>query len=155
MDDYAKYERECMKIREENTHVLQDFAAWLRQSKLTTKTIQRHIDNIDLYINEFLLYEDALTAKDGVLHIGEFLGYWFIKKAMWSSVAQIKNNAASLKKFYTFMHQKGQIDHNDLDELKAIIKEEMPEWIATMKRYDNPSITDMGDVWGLPRYDFE
>ncbi len=31
-----------------------------------------------------------------------FLGYWFIKKAMWSSPVQIKSNAASLKKFFTF-----------------------------------------------------
>lgn len=155
MDDYTKYEQECKEIREENTHLLTDFSDWLRQSKLTTKTIQRHVDNIDFYINEFLLYEDALKAKDGVLEIGAFLGYWFIRKAMWSSVPQIKSYAASLKKFYTFMYQQGQIDHNDLDELKTIIKEEMPEWIATMKRYDNPAITNMGEVWGLPRYNFE
>lgn len=78
-----------------------------------------------------------------------FLGYWFIKKAMWSSPAQIKSNAASLKKFYTFLFEKGQIDKEDLDDLKERIKEDMPEWIATMTRYEDPSITDMGEVWGL------
>jgi hypothetical protein len=36
-----------------------------------------------------------------------FLGYWFIKKAMWAKQSAIKSNAASLKKFYTFMHEKG------------------------------------------------
>lgn len=153
-DDYTKYERECKKIRKENAQLLDAFETWLRKSKLTDKTIQKHVDNIDFYINEFLLYEDAVKAKDGVSEISMFLGYWFIKKAMWASPAHIKSNAASLKKFYTFMYEQGKIEQEELDDLKEIIKEEMPEWIATMKRYDDPSITDMAEVWGLKDYGF-
>jgi site-specific recombinase XerD len=78
-----------------------------------------------------------------------FLGYWFIKKAMWASKASIKSNAASLKKFYTYLYERGSIEKEDLASLKETIKEEMPEWIATLERYDDPSITDMGEVWGL------
>ena len=149
MDDYEKYEADCKKIRKNNKKLLSDFGAWLKASGLKDKTIRNHVDNISFYINEFLLYEDAVEAKDGASDIGMFLGYWFIKKAMWSSPAQIKGNAASLKKFYTFLFEKGQIDKEDLDDLKERIKEDMPEWIATMNRYEDPSITDMGDVWGL------
>jgi hypothetical protein len=29
------------------------------------------------------------------------------------------------------------------DSLKETIKEEMPDWLATVARYDDPSITDM------------
>jgi len=76
-------------------------------------------------------------------------GYWFIRKAMWSSPVQIKSNAASLKKFYAFMHENGKVMKKDLDEMKERIKDEMPEWIAAMERYDDPSITDMEEVWGL------
>jgi hypothetical protein len=47
--------------------------------------------------NDYLLYEDALEAKDGVDAVSWFLGDWFIRKAMWSSQASIKENAASLK----------------------------------------------------------
>jgi len=47
------------------------------------------------------------------------------------------------------MHENGKVMKKDLDELKERIKDEMPEWIATMKRYDDPSITDMEEVWGL------
>lgn len=68
---------------------------------------------------------------------------------MWSSPAQIRSNAASIKKFYTFLHQKGLIDSDQLNQLKETIKEEMPEWIATIKRYEDPSIQDMGEVWGI------
>lgn len=149
MDDYEKYEANCKKIRKSNSKLLRDFEAWLKASKLKDKTIRNHVGNVDFYINEFLLYEDAVEAKDGALDIGMFLGYWFIRKAMWSSPAQIKSNAASLKKFYTYLFEKKMIDKEELDDLKAKIKEEMPEWIATMNRYDNPSITDMSEVWGL------
>ena len=31
-----------------------------------------------------------------------FLGFWFIRKAMWASQSSIKGNATSLKKLYTF-----------------------------------------------------
>ncbi len=68
-----------------------------------------------------------------------FLGHWFIRKAMWSSVNQIKANAASLKKFYTFMCEKGYIVEEHLYDLCDIIKDEMPDWIEAMERYDDPS----------------
>jgi hypothetical protein len=147
--DYEKYEMDCKKIRKENELLLDDFESWLLKKDLKEKTVDKHVSNIDFYINEFLLYEDAIKAKDGAYEIGMFLGYWFIRKAMWSSPVQIKSNAASLKKFYTFMHENGKVMKKDLDELKERIKDEMPEWIATMKRYDDPSITDMEEVWGL------
>jgi intergrase/recombinase len=149
MDDYAQYEKDCERIRTENQELLGEFENWLHEANLGEKTIKKHINNVDFYINTFLLYEDATAAKDGTLEIGFFLGYWFIKKAVWASKASIKSNAASLKKFYTFLYQRGDIKEEALDNLKAQIKEEMPEWVATLQRYDDPSITDMGEVWGL------
>ena len=148
-DDYEQYEIECERIRESNGKLLDDFAIWLQQSGLSSKTIDKHTENIDFYINEFLLYEDAEEPQQGVHSISMFLGYWFIRKAMWSSASSIKSNAASLKKFYTFLHERGLVSQDDLDSLKETIKEEMPEWLATLARYDDPSITDMGEVWGL------
>ncbi len=144
MDDYEKYEEDCKKIREANKGLLNEFEIWLKTSGLSEKTMNNHFSNIDFYINEFLLYDDATEAKDGVGAVGRFLGFWFIKKAMWASPASIKGNAASLKKFYTFMHAKGLIDKEELIDLKQTIKEDMPEWLATLGRYDDPSIED---VW--------
>lgn len=149
MDDYSKYERECEGIRQENARLLDEFGTWLREKQLSEDTIRKHVYNIDFYVNEFLLYEESIEAKDGASEVGMFLGYWFIKKAMWSSVNQIKSNAASLKKFYSFMCEKGQIKQEQLDDLKDTIKEDMPEWIATMERYDDISITDMEEVWDI------
>ena len=143
MDDYEKYEEDCIKIRNSNADLLNEFEVWLKSSGLTKKTINSHCSNIDFYINEFLLYEGATEAKEGVDEVNMFLGYWFIKKAMWASQTSIKSNATSLKKFYTFMEQKKLIDKEDLNNLKRTIKEGMPEWLDTLGRYDNPSVEDI------------
>lgn len=147
--DYKKYEANCKKIRQENKNLLDEFTTWLRKSNLKKKTIDSHVENVDFYINEFLLYDDAVEAENGAHGVSMFLGYWFIKKAMWASPSQIKANAASLKKFYTFMYEKGKIEKDDLDDLKETIKEGMPEWTGTMERYDDPTIEDMEDVWRI------
>jgi site-specific recombinase XerD len=144
MVDYDRYEEDCKMIRNDNEKLLHEFEAWLNASGLSEKTINNHLSNIDFYINEFLLYEDPIKAKNGVGAVDMFLGYWFIKKAMWASQASIKSNATSLKKFYTFMYEKGLVEKESLSDLKETIKEEMPEWLATLGRYDDPSIEE---VW--------
>jgi site-specific recombinase XerD len=147
--DYEKYEKECDRIRQDNIQLLHKFDAWLEEKALADDTIQKHVSNIEFYINHFLLYEEAIEAKDGALKIGIFLGDWFIRKAMWSSVQHIKNNAASLKKFYKFMFEKGQIEQEELDDLYEIIKEEMPDWIDSVKESDDLAERFLEDEWGL------
>ena len=144
MVDYEKYEEDCEKIRKSNQLLLNDFETWLKTSGLTKNTINKHSQNIDFYINEYLLYEDATEPQEGVDSINMFLGYWFIKKAMWSSQSAIRGNATSLKKFYTFMYERELISTEDLKELKDTIKENMPEWLGTMARYEDLSIDN---VW--------
>ena len=146
MDDYEKYENECKKIRKANKQLLSDFELALKSSRLSENTINNHVSNIDFYVNEYLLYEGAIEAKDGVDAVGMFLGYWFIKKAMWASKSSIKGNVTSLKRFYAFLYEKGLIEKGDLDYLKETVKEGMPEWLATLDRYDDPSVED---VWQL------
>ncbi len=147
--DYKQYEKECRRIRKENQDLLSGFEKWLTAKGLSSTTIEKHVSNAAFYVNEFLLYEDAVDAKDGVGGIDMFLGYWFIRKAMWASETAIKENAASLKKFYQFMCELGEISKEDFAALKESIKEDMPEWLATMSRYDDPDIEDMEEVWGL------
>ncbi len=136
MGDYDNYEEEIEKIKNQNEQLLSEFQQSLTDKKLSTKTIDKHVLNVDFYINQFLLRDVLVEAKDGVPFIGEFLGYWFIRKAMWSSVAQINENIASFKKFYTFLYERGDIDKETLDDLKDTIKEGKSEWVANMRSYD-------------------
>ena len=146
MMEYEEYKRQCKLIREENQIILAAFVSWLSEGGLSESTVRMHRDNIDFYINEFLLYESPKRASEGVGEVGMFLGYWFIRKAMWASETNIRKNAASLKKFYHFMEELGAVDSREVTGMKGRIREELPEWIATAKRYDDPSV-DMEDVW--------
>ena len=148
-DDYAEYEKECKRIRKENEKLLQNFSNWLSEKNLSKSTIKKHYNNVDFYVNEYLLYEDATEAKEGVHSIGMFLGYWFIRKAMWASESSIKGNAASLKKFYQFLHEKEKVDKESFNDMKERIKEEMPDWLATVRRYDNPNIEASSEIWDI------
>ncbi len=47
------------------------------------------------------------------------------------------------------MLEKRKISKESFEDMKETIKKEMPEWLATMERYDNPDIEDMEKVWGL------
>lgn len=92
------------------------------------------------------MYEEPLKAKEGVNRLDYFLDYWFIRKAMWASVSSIKENITSLKHFYTFMHEIGEIIMDELLEMKEEIKESKDEWLETIRKYDDPD-ADLEDVW--------
>jgi hypothetical protein len=79
MNDYEKYEDDCKIIRETNEKLLGEFETWLKSVGLSENTISKHLSNIHFYINEYLLYEDAIEAKDCIQGVSMFLGYWFIK----------------------------------------------------------------------------
>jgi hypothetical protein len=147
-DDYEDYEKGCKLVRRENSELLADFSDWLQMTGLSESTVKKHLDNISFFVNEFLLYEGVKTAAEGIIEVGYFLGFWFIRKAMWSSPAAIKANAASLKKFYHFMFEEGLVTVAELELLKDTIKGELPDWLETMRKYADPSLGPE-DVWDL------
>ncbi len=147
-NDYDQYERDCEKIREENDELLDDFAVWLQEKGRSAATINRHLSNIDLYVNYFLLEEQATPAADGYHSAGTYLAYWFIRKVSASDWA-IRSNAASLKQFYGFMVERELAEPADLADLKAEIKRAIPRASGRVARYNDPSITDPAEVWGL------
>jgi len=141
-DEYEKYEIECRKLQDENEVLLAEFKDWLVEKGLGAKTIEKHVSNVGIYINQFLLHTDPIAAKNGAVEIGMFLSYWFIRKALWASKDTIRSAAASLKKFYGFMNEKGLVEKDDFDSMKDEIKECMHNWLATMERYEDPDNDD-------------
>ncbi len=148
MDEYEEFEAECEKRKAENHTFITGFTHYLQNKKLSQKTVDKHVGNVDFYINACLLYETPEKASDGVSQINYFLGYWFIRKAMWASPTSIKENITSLKHFYSYMSKIGQVSNDELYNMKTIIKENKDIWIETVQKYDDPDI-DIEEVWGL------
>ena len=129
MPFYEDYEQEAEKIRSENEVLLKGFSKWLEQSGLKEKTIKKHTGNVWFYINEYLLYEDAVRPQEGISAVNEFFNWFFPRKAMWSNVTTTKETVASLKKFYRFLVDIGSVEATDNQWLLEEVKSEMPAWL--------------------------
>lgn len=107
----------------------------LENNNLKSKTINNHINNIDFYINDFLPFYEFIPAEQGAVKIGDFLGDFFIRKTSWASEYTIKENIASLKKFYLYLNEIGKTSDEDLFEMNEIIKGDKEYWIDEVTKY--------------------
>ena len=48
--------------------------------------------------------------------------------------------------FYVFLNERSLVSAQTVTWVPESIKEERPDWLATMRRYDAPSITDPADT---------
>ena len=134
--DFEEYEEKCKLIKQENESLLEMFEKDLEG--LNQKTINRHLTNVDFYINTYLLREDAYDFTHGIWDIDEYLGYFFIRKCMWSTPGNIKSTAASIKKFYQCMLKQEMIQKADYEYLCETIKDNMWKWQSDCEMYNDP-----------------
>ena len=76
--------------------------------------------------------------EKGISMLDEYLGNFFIRKCMWSTPANIKTNATSIKKFYKCMLEHGKIEKEDYDILCSSIKDSMEIWQYDYAIYNDP-----------------
>lgn len=88
-------------------------------------------------INNYLNYYDITTMEEGTHEVYMFLNDWFIRKCLWSSKSSIKENAASIKKFYQCMNEKKYITDENYNALCKTIKDNMDVFLESMKKFDN------------------
>lgn len=142
------YDSACETMRNRNEDYLVLFRQQLVKDGLKETTIEHHISNVDFFINTYLLLSDASEMERGCFLVDDFLGYFFIRKCMWSTPASIKSNAASFKKFYKCMFENGHIAKESYDTLVATIKGEMHIWQEACAEFDNPSgSSSYDDLW--------
>lgn len=137
------YELKIEQNKKRNEKFIEEFEIWLTEKGLVQKTIRKHLNNVDLYINDYLNYYDITKMEDGISCIHSFLGGWFIEKCLWASRNSIKETAASIKKFYQCMSEKNYLNEKDYKELCHFIKENMDEFLDQVDAYDNGIYYDM------------
>ena len=131
------YEIELEKNKKRNEKFIDEFAEWLRGKNLKPKTINRHLTNIEVYLNLYLNNYEFKKMEEGVFEVYSFLSDWFIRKCMWSSSSSIKGTAASIKKFYQCMSEKGYVKVEDYKSLCEEIKDNMDVFLDSLYEYDN------------------
>ncbi len=139
------YELKIEQNRKRNEKFIKEFESWLTQKDLVKKTIRKHLNNVSLYINDYLNYYDVEKMEDGIYSIYGFLDGWFIEKCLWSSRNSLKETASSIKKFYQCMSELGYVAVDDYKKLCREIKDNMDEFLAQMDAFDDGTYYDMFD----------
>lgn len=140
MEDMEKKIKENQK---RNKKFMKEFEEWLKEKSLSDKTIKKHLSNVDLFINDYLNYYDVETAEEGIDSVYSFLSGWFIEKCMWATPYTTKEEAASIKKFYAYMSEKGYVEKEDYKLLCEDLKDNMDEILDNLEAFDNGTYYDM------------
>ena len=136
-------EKKIKENQKRNKKFIKEFEEWLKEKSLSDKTIKKHISNVDIFINDYLNYYDIETAEEGITSVYSFLNGWFIEKCMWATPYTTKEEAASIKKFYAYMSEKGYVEKEDYKFLCEELKDSMDEILDTLEAFDNGTYYDM------------
>lgn len=132
---YFKEPFDKEKIVKQHEELLNIFKEDL--SNLSDKTIKKHIQNVDFFINEYLLNRNNANYEEVNNEVDLFFRDFFIRKCMWSSPNSIKETAARFKKFYKSMMNHDKFKKTDYDCLCDTIKDEMKSWQESCDYYDS------------------
>lgn len=136
-------EKKIEENKKRNKKFMKEFEEYLKEKNLKDKTIKKHLSNVDLFINDHLNYYDIETPEEGINSVYSFLSGWFIEKCMWATVYTTKETAASIKKFYAYMSEKGYVKKEDYKELCEELKDSMDEILEYLDAFDNGTYYDM------------
>jgi len=124
-----KHKQVCAIIRGDNAKLLAGFSRWLSGTYLHRKAIRQQVQDVEVFINTFLLSDQVITARRGVNWVAAFLS----RKSIGASPNSLLEHAASLKKFYTYLNEKGKTNDEELQAVKKAIKIGMPGWLARVE----------------------
>ena len=132
MATLSEIDVELRENKEKNEGYLEIFAKWLENKGLAEKTINKHISNMNFYLNCFLTYYDTIPMEKGWLEVDNFLGDWYIQKSLIVSRKDLKATATSIKRFYECMSEKGYIKNEQYKDMCKGIKDNMDEYLENI-----------------------
>lgn len=131
------YDKKIEENRKRNEKYIKKFEEWLNEKGLVVKTIRKHLNNVDLYINDYLNYYDVIKVEEGMEEIYSFFDGWFIEKCLWASRSSLKEIASSIKKFYQYMSENNYVSVENYKDMCIFIKENMNEFLEQLDAFDN------------------
>ena len=130
--EYADYENRCTVIHQQNSSYLHLFESDI--DGLAPKTIKRHLQNVDFFLNTYLLFDEAnpLSMQDGVNAIDDFLGYFLEEKTYFTDSTK-RSFVTSLRKFYKSMAKHGKITPEQYEDVVESLQDGGAEYKALLK----------------------
>ncbi|QBO36235.1 hypothetical protein EQG49_07065 [Periweissella cryptocerci] len=143
LEDYEmRYEKVADEVKANNKILLAEFKRYLTESEgLSKKVVNKHADNVLLYVDEFSLYYTIKTPLKVADDVMEFLMDWYPRKIAYGP-AEVKSAGTSMKKFLKFMEMAGEISKSDVEDGKEMISNGVELGVEHMQVIDN-----MTDFW--------
>ena len=135
-DDEEDREPDIKAIKRENDRCLSVFEADLKEKGLSDKTVQEHLLNAELFLNQYLLNYEETDLEDGTAFIDNFFIHFYIRKCMWASQSDLKRVCASLKKFYQCMLRHDWIDEEEYEDVLDQIRLGKDVWLEELADFD-------------------
>lgn len=119
-------------ILQQNSSYLNLFEADLHG--LAHKTIKRHLQNMDFFLNTYLLFDEAhpLNMEEGVNSIDDFIGYFLDEKTYFADSTK-RSFVASLRKFYKSMAAHGKITPEQYEDIVESLRDGGAEYKALLE----------------------
>ena len=137
-EEKMDYDAWVEEISKANNKIIKEFEKFLKAEKLSKKTINRHINNVDTFANCYLTsYSYCGTIFDGYKDFGDFFGYWLITKYLGISASFMTAMITSMKKFYTFLFLEGYIDENSCADALVTLTECKEEWLEQLEMFED------------------
>ncbi len=121
-------------LPEENHGYMMMFQKDLAASNLTSQTINHHLENADLFLNEYLWGWEEEHMEDGIARIDSFFMDYFIDQWPWASQTSIRQTAASIKKFYRSMLNHGKVSEDEYQLVGKTIQCRKEKWVEELRR---------------------
>ncbi|MGM0497516.1 MAG: hypothetical protein ACQESJ_06320 [Bacteroidota bacterium] len=99
------------KIQEKNVHLLKDFEESL--TNLSRKTIKRHVNNVEFFINDYLAIDEEKYPEEADKYMLDCFLRWCINKWMFNTASDLCSVISSIKKFYQYLNKKQHVPNNE------------------------------------------
>jgi len=100
-----KYE----KIKKENTELLSKFEEHLSRKNISQKTIKHHINNVELYVNDYLAIDEEANPQEIEGYTLKTFFMWCIDKWIFNTVSEFLSMIISIGIFYEYLNEHKQI----------------------------------------------
>jgi len=137
------WEAQAEAARERNADLLGTFEAWLADSGLSAQTVRRHLDHVALFADAYMAGEGGSVEvprpadQADEMDVDEFLTDWFVREPARVSEGAVKAHMASLKKFYTWLKETGQVEAEDADAVLEMLREDRDYYIQLARDFED------------------
>ncbi|MDU3613775.1 MAG: hypothetical protein E7F90_15360 [Enterococcus avium] len=120
-----------------NRLILSAFQLYLEQhEKLTKKTVNKHLTNIEDYLSGYLIFYGYDLAVSNFEVISDFFS-WGARKNVWISESAVKKAGSSMKKFYQFLIAAGEVNESAMPEIREQLEIGVDDGIMTLEMMDD------------------